>query len=67
MNSDKEKDRRKLESGVEEFLQKGGRIQRVPRGKSGDKSGKPYGHPTLAHNIFKPLNGNGGFKRWKDK
>ncbi len=72
MNSDKEKERRKLESSVEAFLQKGGRIQKVPRGRSGDKGINSYRYPkhsdpVLAPNIFKPINANGGFKRWKDK
>jgi len=44
MNSGKEKERRKLESSVEVFLQKGGRIQKVPKGRSGDKGINPYGH-----------------------
>lgn len=44
MNSGKEKERKELESGVEAFLQKGGRIQEVPTGWSGDKGVSSYGY-----------------------
>ena len=66
MNSDKEKERQELESGVEAFLQKGGKIEKVPSGRSGDKTFKPYSH-ALPPNMFKPINATGGFRRWRSQ
>ena len=66
MNSGKEKERKELENSVEAFLQKGGRIQKVPSGRSGDKTFKPYSH-ALPPNMFKPINAAGGFKRWRSQ
>ena len=66
MNSRKEKERKELETSVEVFLQKGGKIQRVPSGRSGDKTFKPYSH-ALPPNMFKPINATGGFRRWRSQ
>jgi len=66
MNSDKEKERRGLECGVEAFLQKVGKIEKGPSGRSGDKTFKPYSH-ALPPNMFKPINATGGFRRWRSQ
>ena len=66
MNSEKERERQELESGVKAFLQEGGRIQKIPNGRSGDKFLKPYSY-ALPPNMFKPINASGGFKRWRSQ
>ena len=66
MNSEKEKARRELENGVKEFLQAGGKIQRVPSGRSEDKYLHRNGY-ALPPNAFKPINASGGFRRWRSQ
>ena len=44
MNREKEMFRERLESQMEEYLNQGGEIERIPAGVSGDLKFKEYGH-----------------------
>ena len=59
MNREKEMFRERLERQMEEYLNQGGEIERIPAGVSGDLKLKEYGHTDKPTNFF---NRDGFFK-----